>query len=774
MRGNDRPGDSFFALFSSSPRRRGPTLCCRMMEKTRYTTAMKTDAGEYVECDGSSLGDSLRDELQWLYDEAFALSDRDARAAKAMADEIYAKAGDAKSPYWQGLSRYLAGFCFYNLSEYDNAMEEFEHGDQIAQEHNLQNLVIKFRNGYGAIFSRLGRYHDAIEQFAEGLKKAREMGLKSDTGHFLINLGEASLLMGDAAQALSFELEAEGLIPELAGESRYAIDVYYNLAEAQSRSGRIEDAERSYRRSLETATMVGNTVSEVEARVRLGSILADRGHEAEALAVIEEALELSRRSGFPLQEVGSLLACGRIELSLGRLEEATRHYEMAVEIADSHRMGDLLPPALESLSAAKAAMNRFDEAYHDLQKSVEAAHTWSSSEATRILAGMATGYRLEKAKREAEGEKVRREGLESANERLRIVTRIGRSLTQSLEPRDILTRMWSELSASIDLKWLGFGIYSPDSGVIEFPGLIESGVLQKASSVFLSDEFSLAALCVREKRVLYYATADEARSALGDHPIITFEPIPVMPETILYLPLFRENDIVGVMTVQSARDHAYSDDIIEMLEAIASFTAIAVENARIMIRLNEMNQTICGEKEQVEKVALASSWLAEHDSLTGLSNRRFLERVLDENIRLATLEDHSIAVFFADLDDFKKVNDVYGHDAGDRVLVAVAARLLSVFRDGDYVARVGGDEFVVAAPGVKDVRSIASMADKVVASFDEPLTITEGPISVSMSVGVALFPEHGCNSQELISRADEAMYLIKRTGKGAWRLWSAF
>src|SRR5659263_182732 len=207
-----------------------------MMEKTRYTTAMKTDVGECVECDGSSLEDSLQDELQRQYDKAFALSDRDARAAKIMADEVYAKAGDAKSPYWQGLSRYLAGFCFYNLSEYDNAMEEFEHGDQIAQEHNLPNLVIKFRNGYGAIFSRLGRYHDAIEQFAEGLKKAREMGLTSDTGHFLINIGEASLLMGDAAQALSFELEAEELIPELVGESRYAIDVYYNLAEAQSRN----------------------------------------------------------------------------------------------------------------------------------------------------------------------------------------------------------------------------------------------------------------------------------------------------------------------------------------------------------------------------------------------------------------------------------------------------------------------------------------------------------------------------------------------------------
>lgn len=736
---------------------------------------MKTDAGESVGSAGRDPEDSLQEELQGLYDKAFALSDRDARAARVLADDIYAKAGDAKSPYWQGLSRYLAGFCFYNLSEYDSAMEEFEHGDQIAQEHNLPNLAIKFRNGYGAIFSRLGRYDDAIEQFAEGLKKAREMDLKSDAGRFLVNLGEVSLLMGDIDQALSFESEAEGLIlKDMAGDSRYAIDVYYNLAEAQSKSGRMEDAERSYRRSLETATMVGNTVSEVEARVRLGSILAGRGHEAEALAVIEEAYRLSRSCGFALQEVGSLIACGRIELSLGRLEEATHHFEMAVEVADSHRMGDLLPPALESLSTAKAAMNRFDEAYRDLQKSVEAAHAWSSSEAARMLAELAAGYRLEKVKREAQVEKVRREGLESANERLRIVTRIGRSLTQSLEPRDILTRMWSELSTSIDLKSLGFGIYSPDSGEIEFPGLIESGVLQKASSVFLSDESSLAALCVREKRILYYATSDEARSALGDKPTITFGSVPVRSETILYLPLFRENDIVGVMTVQSARDHAYSDDIIEMLEAVALFTAIAVENARILIRLNELNQTISGEKEQVEKVALASSWLAEHDSLTGLANRRFLERILDENIRLAILEDNSIVVFFVDLDDFKRVNDAYGHDAGDRVLVAIAVRLVSVFRDGDYVARVGGDEFVVVAPGVKDMTSIASMADKVVKSLNEPLSITEGPVSVSISVGVALFPEHGHSSRELINRADEAMYLIKRTGKGAWRLWSAF
>ena len=137
------------------------------------------------------------------------------------------------------------------------------------------------------------------------------------------------------------------------------------------------------------------------------------------------------------------------------------------------------------------------------------------------------------------------------------------------------------------------------------------------------------------------------------------------------------------------------------------------------------------------------------------------------------MQDHTIAVFFVDIDDFKRVNDTYGHDAGDRALIAVGERLLAVFREGDYVARVGGDEFVVVAPGTKKSGSVASIADKVIASFAEPLVTEEGPISVTISVGIALFPTDGRTSQELIRRADEAMYNVKKNGKAAWCLLSA-
>jgi diguanylate cyclase (GGDEF)-like protein len=533
----------------------------------------------------------------------------------------------------------------------------------------------------------------------------------------------------------------------------------------------MEEAERSYRRSLDAATSCGNAISEVEARVRLAAILADRGQQEEALAVTYEALRLSRACGFALQEVACLLECGRIEQAMGHLEDAAAHFEQAVQVAESHHMGDLLPSALESLSSAKAASGRFDEAYQFLLKSVTSARAWSSSEAARKLAELAAGYRLEKVQHEAEVERIRREALESAIERMRLVARIGRSLTQSLEPRDILMRMWKELSPAIDLTWLGFGVYSQESGIIEFPGLIEAGLMQQASSVFVNDEFSLAALCVREKRVLSYETAADALAAVHTAKLVTFEHAPATVESILYVPLFREEEIIGVLTVQSERPHAYSSDVVELLEAVASFTAIAVENAQIMIRLNELNQTISGEKEQVEREALASSWRADHDSLTGLSNRRVLERILEESIKTAKLAGSRLVVFFVDMDYFKDVNDTWGHDAGDRALVEISRRLVSVVREADLVARVGGDEFVVVAPGLRKEGSIEQMARKLVRAFDQPIVIEEGAIPLSVSVGVAVFPEDGTEGRELISHADQAMYAIKRTGKGAWRMW---
>ena len=156
---------------------------------------------------------------------------------------------------------------------------------------------------------------------------------------------------------------------------------------------------------------------------------------------------------------------------------------------------------------------------------------------------------------------------------------------------------------------------------------------------------------------------------------------------------------------------------------------------------------------------------ARHDPLTGLRNRRaLLERTAQE---LET--GRPLALMLLDLDDFKVVNDTHGHDIGDALLSAVGARLAGAVRDGDIVARFGGDEFAVLCLGVDDEEAARSLAPRLLDHLRGPLRLGVGAWSVAGSLGVAL-SRAGATPEDLLRDADTAMYQAKRRGKGTWAL----
>jgi diguanylate cyclase len=158
--------------------------------------------------------------------------------------------------------------------------------------------------------------------------------------------------------------------------------------------------------------------------------------------------------------------------------------------------------------------------------------------------------------------------------------------------------------------------------------------------------------------------------------------------------------------------------------------------------------------------------LAHHDSLTGLCNRAALNDRLNQMIALAARAGEQLAVLYLDLDRFKPVNDLLGHEAGDRLLVDVAQRLKKSVRASDIVARMGGDEFVIVqAVGAELERAPASAA-RVISMLSEPFTIGGDEAVVSASVGIALFPANGRTAEELLRNADKAMYHAKETARG--------
>ena len=158
--------------------------------------------------------------------------------------------------------------------------------------------------------------------------------------------------------------------------------------------------------------------------------------------------------------------------------------------------------------------------------------------------------------------------------------------------------------------------------------------------------------------------------------------------------------------------------------------------------------------------------LANHDALTGLPNRNLLNDRLAHAI--ARRREGLAAVLFLDLDRFKLINDSYGHDVGDEVLKAVAARLTACLRDEDTVARLGGDEFVVLLEDLSGADSAATIAGKLASRLCEPLVIGGHELPVSASIGIALYPRDGGDAQDLLKNADTAMYRAKENGRGGF------
>jgi diguanylate cyclase (GGDEF)-like protein/PAS domain S-box-containing protein len=166
-------------------------------------------------------------------------------------------------------------------------------------------------------------------------------------------------------------------------------------------------------------------------------------------------------------------------------------------------------------------------------------------------------------------------------------------------------------------------------------------------------------------------------------------------------------------------------------------------------------------RDQNERLSLQ----ANHDALTGLPNRTRFERTLE---RLAEGPAQRVAVLFCDLDGFKVVNDNFGHDAGDVVLVEVARRLRGAVRDGDTVARYGGDEFVVLCAGDVDAEGLTALADRIDSTIREPYALEDVSAALGVSVGIA---EAWTNDDDLglvTLRADRAMYRAKSAGKGQY------
>jgi diguanylate cyclase (GGDEF)-like protein/PAS domain S-box-containing protein len=214
----------------------------------------------------------------------------------------------------------------------------------------------------------------------------------------------------------------------------------------------------------------------------------------------------------------------------------------------------------------------------------------------------------------------------------------------------------------------------------------------------------------------------------------------------------KDGNRIGTLTLYLEQRGTPGPEDLELLNICAHLAGIAIESRASEERIR---------------------FLAHYDGLTGLPNRFLFQEYLDQALNNARHQAGKFAVFFLDFDKFKEINDSVGHAAGDRVLREIALRLRAALRDTDRIARMGGDEFYVLIEDLQDEHDAANIAQKLLEAACRPVYIDRQEHRLSVSIGIAIYPEDGKDGATLLQNADSAMYRAKELGKNRYRHYSS-
>ena len=328
---------------------------------------------------------------------------------------------------------------------------------------------------------------------------------------------------------------------------------------------------------------------------------------------------------------------------------------------------------------------------------------------------------------------------------LKMLAEVARALAAQLSLRTLYQTVCEEVRRVIEAPAFYIALRAEDGSTMHLEYFIEgSNVIDPGDQPIKS---SIAERVMNSNRTIVINTLEEVNAQ--PHGVIrTGDENKV--RSLAMAPLRLGNRCIGVMSAQSYRDNAYDDSSVRLLTAIAEQLAVAVQNAQLY--------------DQAES-------RADRDPLTGVYHHRYLKTRLEEELRRSRSNGQPVAVVMMDLDNFKNVNDTYGHLVGDDALKMVTSVVQSAVRSSDVVGRYGGDEFMVILPETTREKT-ETIIERVTAELEErDLRLADGSsIPVKCSIGYALFPQDAESPADLIAKADAALYQSKRMGRPATRL----
>ncbi|HWE24131.1 MAG TPA: sensor domain-containing diguanylate cyclase [Myxococcales bacterium] len=328
--------------------------------------------------------------------------------------------------------------------------------------------------------------------------------------------------------------------------------------------------------------------------------------------------------------------------------------------------------------------------------------------------------------------------LQRTVDELAVLNEIGKALTSSLDIGEVMHLILAKVSELLKPRNWSLLLRDQQTGELYFKAAVGAGS-EMLMHLRLARGEGIAGWVAEHNAPLIVddVTADPRFAARFD------KTSRFHTKSILCVPLAIKGRVLGVIElVNGEGDGSFSPEDLRILSTVAEFSAISIENAQNFAKVQELTVL---------------------DDHTGLFNSRHLKRTLEQEIIRATRFGHPVSLVFFDLDYFKRVNDTYGHQAGSKLLAEVGRLLLGTLRSTDVPVRYGGDEFVVLLPETSKDQAM-ECAKRLRSEISHWKFLAEesyGPLKITASLGVASFPDDARAPEELLRRADDAMYRVK-------------
>jgi diguanylate cyclase (GGDEF)-like protein len=685
--------------------------------------------------------------IDLMIDESEACRKEDPNLAQDLGKEAIKLAREKK--YRKGIARGLMnlGTILYEKSRYLESVPFFREAVDLNRKlPDEQHDLLAALNRLGATLSYIGEYAESINILKEALHLSEKLGDISYRAKVYANLGSIHADIGHLEDGLDHFLKALDIFRTQKDSHEEITISLNNIGNVYKELGEFDKALAPLTEGYTLARTYNLTALISSITTEIGEVLQKQGEPDKAEDYFQRALELAREQDFTDCIADSLLKLADLRQQAGEYGDSATLAEEALEIT---KKNSLLYMELE----AHKLLTKIQENQHQYHKALN--HAQDSIRLEKRLHDAKMG----KSIRTIESDMVKK-----SNQRIKIISEIGQEITSTLRLEEVLETVYRRVNELMDASLFGIGRYLPETDQMVYEMRIFDGKRLSPLSRKIGNEESFFAVCVKEGRTVHLNRVQDEYLRYISKPAPHFPDVRMggnqQIQSLIYVPLKVKNLVTGCISVQSYKENAYSTYDLDSLQALAGYVSIALNNAI--------------QSEIISKQNIELKQLSIVDELTGIFNRREMNRQLETIWNWSRRLKSPISLLMIDADHFKKVNDHYGHQAGDEVLHQLAQVISNkINRSSDFCARYGGEEFIVVLPDTP-LESAMKIAEAIRLEVEQTIfTFKGGSHSIKVSIGVAAAGSEKILSlcaDTLISMADEALYQAKHAGRNCVRV----